>query len=212
MEEKNQQLSYLLKSLGKITVKALPDIVQMVPMYGPILSKALEKVLDLAGDYEDSKTNGDIQEQIILLKNAINGNKITEEKINSIIKKEIVDYIKVNEQRTPVYMFGVIIYPNEDCSIEQENMEEIDNVLSQEWVYDNIERQEYLEKIKEFCMYYNADDWFRKDDNYYLSSEYLIINFFDMFKYRRDDEEIINFILNMNDLLGQELFWEYTIF
>lgn len=205
-KEQQQQLNYLLKSVGKISLNSLTNIIGMVPIYGSMFSTILDNVLNLAGEYQTQKENADIQEQIEMVKKVVNENKITEDEVSTIIKKEILDFMKKNEKHSPVYMYGVILYPFEAYgTLDQDVQDEIDIILSEEEDSKDPNIQEFLDT-------YNGGDLLIKDNDYFLSSECLVINFYEGFKYKREDSKIIDFIYNLNELIGCKVWEEYTIF
>jgi len=214
METKSKQLPILLKALGKVTVETLPGIIELVPGYGPLFSMILSKTLGLVGIYEDEKSESDFDEQINLLKKSIQENKITDNDFKIIVQKEMMDYLKKNEQRMSVYMFGIILFPFSFESIKKDDISEIDDVLTiDDLRYESERIQEYVEKIQEFCLEYNGGGPLYKDDDYYVTSDSLTINFYtENEHFKRSDSEILDFIDNLNSFLERPLFGEYIIF
>lgn len=213
MQNQMKQLAYLLKAIGTVTVESLPELVELVPVYGPLLSKILEKVLAATGEYTDEKAGADIQEQINLLNEAIQQNTITETTVREEMQREIEKYLKDTQQRLPAYMFGIVLYPFLGYRIDKKNIKAIDGLLSQKFQYNSKEQQEYADDIHKFCYDYNGGTLFRRDDDYYISSEALTINFCtEVGLYRRDDEKIIDFIENLNGFLDEDVFMEYIVF
>ena len=214
METESKQLPILLKALGKVTVETLPEIIELVPGYGPLFSKILSKTLGLVGGYEDERSESDFDEQINLLKKSIQENKITDNDFRIIVQKEMMDYLKKNEQRMSVYMFGIALFPFSFESINEDDISAIDDVLTiDDLRYESEKIQEYVEKIQGFCFEYNGDGPLYKDDDYYVTSDSLTINFYTEYEhFKRSDSEILDFIDNLNSFLERPLFGEYIIF
>lgn len=206
---KKKQLSLaLIKNIGDVSLDALPEILMIVPIYGPILSKVLEKVLKMYGE----KKEANIQKEMDSLNNRIKEETIKEEEVNDLVIKIAEDYIKENTQHTSIYMFGIMIYTLDDSRMDEEDAENIDYLFSEKGTIEETDDEENVIEIKSFLYEYTKREYLSKNDDYYLTPKSLIINFDDTIKYRRNEQEIINFIANLNDLLNGEVFWEYTIF
>ncbi|MGN0594745.1 MAG: hypothetical protein ACI4I6_06265 [Hominimerdicola sp.] len=199
MGQKNE-LSYLLKSIKKVTIESLPNIIEMVPGYGSLMSKILSKILSVKGGYDDKKSEDNIQEQLNLLNEAIQNRIITEEYLSNEIQKEITNYLKATEKRLPVYMSGIIIYAYDDYNIDEE---EIKDIFLYEYDSDDEKYQNSIDTIHNFYDYM---------DTFYTNSNCLIMNFMDSYTHIRNDDEILDFIEALNYVLQDTFFVEYTVF
>lgn len=62
--QKSNDVRSLFNTLRTVTIESLPEIVELTPVYGPLLSKALEKILEINGIYIEEKEKMQIQEQV----------------------------------------------------------------------------------------------------------------------------------------------------
>lgn len=198
------QLLKLLRALKTVSVESLPDLVQMVPIYGPILSKALSVVISTSTACQEETEKTDIQAQIDQLRQLMEERKITDDTIRSMIQKEVMQELEKNEKRSRVYAFGLVLYPIQNIS--KQNEEDISEILNYEAVWEDEQVQAYADDVEEFMGKYAPDRRFS------ICPECLSIDFFTEYEpVIIRHEEVLVFIEQLNALLEQPFFVEYTI-
>lgn len=213
---KKDDIRSLFKVIGKVTIESLPELVELTPVYGPLLSKVLEKVLAINGVYLENKNEIQIQEQINALKQIAMQEKLSNEEFKkefeNEIQKELGNYLKKEELCIPAYMCGIIVYVYEDYSLideEQETLEYIFDSSNEDICEEDFETYERIRNfMREYCT-----EYYQKDIDYYITKNCIIINFFtDWGKPKKNDEDICQFIYDLNSLMEGKPFTSYMIF
>lgn len=213
----SNSVSGLLKVLGTVTIESLPEIVELTPVYGPLLSKALEKILEINGIYVEQKEGIQIQEQIKALKEGLKQEKITNDEFRNEfkneIRKEIGNYLKKEEYCIPAYMSGIVVYVDEAYYLDEVEIDDLQKTFSGEVEWEDEEIENHAESIREFLVEYLGNGDYNKDDDYYIIQDCVIVNFFtDWGKPERNDQIICQFIYDLNAVMQSEAFVSYTVF
>ncbi len=209
--QKSNDVRSLFNTLRTVTIESLPEIVELTPVYGPLLSKALEKILEINGIYIEEKEKMQIQEQVNALQLGLEQEKITNDEFRSEFKKEIQkeigNYLKEEEYCIPAYMSGIVVYVNDGCFLDEGEIDDLKNAFSGEIEGCEEDVEAHAKSLRDFLIEYLGDD------DYYITQDCIIINFFtDFGKPVRNDKRICEFIYNLNAVLHNEMFASYTIF
>ncbi len=151
----------------------------------------------------------EINNQFEELKDAINQKLISAKEIIEIIQTQVLSQVYQKDEKKPVYMFGIIIYSFSGEIIDEDIKEELRKVFSGEYIYeDNFKK--LSENIMGFVSEYFGVSINERDEYYFLNDK-LIMNF-GTDKYIRNEQDVLTFIVNINEFLDQDIFLEYTIF
>lgn len=207
----NESIRKAMKLIGKVTVDTLPDILSLIPVVGIPIGTGAKILIGGVNENQDINENVEINNQIEELRNAINQKKISEKDIIESIQSQIMNQVNQEDEKKTVYMFGIILHTFNGEVIVNDIKEQLRELFSKEYVYKDKYKQ-LSEDIWEFVSEYFAEPIYEGDDFYFLEDK-MVMNFFtDYDNYIRNEQEVVAFIVNLNEFLNQKLFFEYSIF
>lgn len=167
--QKSNDVRSLFNTLRTVTIESLPEIVELTPVYGPLLSKALEKILEINGIYIEEKEKMQIQEQVNALQLGLEQEKITNDEFRSEFKKEIQkeigNYLKEEEYCIPAYMSGIVVYVNDGCFLDEGEIDDLKNAFSGEIEGCEEDVEAHAKSLRDFLIEYLGDD------DYYITQD-----------------------------------------
>lgn len=99
------------------------------------------------------------------------------------------------------------MYVNDGCFLDEGEIDDLKNAFSGEIEGCEEDVEAHAKSLRDFLIEYLGDD------DYYITQDCIIINFFtDFGKPVRNDKRICEFIYNLNAVLHNEMFASYTIF
>lgn len=209
MNNKSERISKAMKLIGKVTVDTLPDVLSLISVIGIPIGTGAKILIGGVNENQEINETVEINNQFEELKDAINQKLISAKEIIEIIQTQVISQVYQKDEKKPVYMFGIIIYSFSGEIIDEDIKEELRKVFSGEYIYeDNFKK--LSENIMGFVSEYFGVSINERDEYYFLNDK-LIMNF-GTDKYIRNEQDVLTFIVNINEFLDQDIFLEYTIF
>lgn len=172
---KSDELFKLLKCVAEATAEKLPEIIEPLPVYGKVLSKALEAFRQGIEDFKEQKISADELNQLTATFNDA--------------AKEVA-----SQAETPVYMDCVIFRCKSGCTLSDDQKSMLSSVFK-----DELEDESVV--ISDFILDYIGGDA-NEDDDYSIGDDYVGFNFM-MYEDHPYNEEVLSQLKKaINELIG----------
>ena len=192
----------IMKQLLTVSVETLPGLAKFIPGYGNIIGEVLDKALAVFHGYQEEKRFEKIEDKIEKVLDLVNKQQVNKEDMENAIHKETAQYMQQSQESMPVYMSGIVLYPQEALDGEQlDNLQDLMNGIDKNG-----------DEISDFFEEYGINETV---DNL-LAPQVWIIHFADdgawCNKHLRNDNVIVEFVHSINNYLGGMAFVDYEIF